>query len=389
MSQEKEAAFPVGYHNFTPSPHLNFELNRWFTMGYARYEDMKAIGARIKDFDQWRKELRALAEQALSENQLLYAAFYYRAVEFFTFSTDPEKEKLYDLFIQYFNQYYGTDKIERHQIPYDRTYLPCIRINHEGAGKGTVVIHGGFDSFIEEFYPVMKAFVRKTGYEVVLFDGPGQGGALHKCGLKLINEWEKPVGAVLDYFNLENVTLIGVSLGGYLAVRAAAFEPRIARVVCFDAYYDFKGQLLGRAKPVQKLVINFLLKANLAGRYNRILEKARQRNLQTAWAFDHMNYVTGKATPFESTKYMLSFSAKKISSRVTQDVLVLAGKQDHLVPIKMFWEQKKALSNARSVTGRIFTEAEHASAHCQVGNIQLVLDYIAEWINTRMLDIPA
>jgi predicted esterase YcpF (UPF0227 family) len=42
--------------------------------------------------------------------------------------------------------------------------------------------------------------------------------------MKFDPAWERPVKAVLDYFNLEDVTIIGASLGGYLAPRAAVFE---------------------------------------------------------------------------------------------------------------------------------------------------------------------
>jgi hypothetical protein len=37
-------AFPVGYHDFHKDPAFNFQLNRWYTMGYARFEDMQAAG---------------------------------------------------------------------------------------------------------------------------------------------------------------------------------------------------------------------------------------------------------------------------------------------------------------------------------------------------------
>jgi|SaaInlV_200m_DNA_3_1039701.scaffolds.fasta_scaffold02100_11 pimeloyl-ACP methyl ester carboxylesterase len=39
--------------------------------------------------------------------------------------------------------------------------------------------------------------------------------------------WEKPTAAILDYFDLDDVTLFGLSMGGWLCLRAAAFEPRI------------------------------------------------------------------------------------------------------------------------------------------------------------------
>jgi hypothetical protein len=35
-----------------------------------------------------------------------------------------------------------------------------------------VLLHGGFDSFIEEFYAMMRYF-SDDGYDVIGFDGPG------------------------------------------------------------------------------------------------------------------------------------------------------------------------------------------------------------------------
>ena len=55
------------------------------------------------------------------------------------------------------------------------------------------------------------------------------------CGSPVLTftpEWEKPVGAVLDFYGAEDVTIVGVSLGGELAMRAAAMEPRIRRSCC-------------------------------------------------------------------------------------------------------------------------------------------------------------
>nr|WP_220084754.1 alpha/beta fold hydrolase [Paenibacillus dendritiformis] len=77
----------------------------------------------------------------------------------------------------------------------------------------------------------------KSGYTIYLFEGPGQGETLKK-GLTFEPYWEKPVSAILDYFKLEDVCLLGVSWGGYLALRAAAFERRIAKAVAYDVLYD-------------------------------------------------------------------------------------------------------------------------------------------------------
>ena len=68
---------------------------------------------------------------------------------------------------------------------------------------------------------------------------------------------------------------------------------------------------------------------------------------------------------------------------VTQDVLVLTGEEDHFIPLKMHDKQVKALTNAKSVTGRIFTREEQAQNHCQIGNTGLALDTMLTWIKEK------
>lgn len=71
------------------------------------------------------------------------------------------------------------------------------------------------------------------GYNVITYDGPGQAGPRRAQNLGFIKEWEKVVTPVVDYlFTREDVDtnaicLVGFSLGGYFAPRAAAFEERL------------------------------------------------------------------------------------------------------------------------------------------------------------------
>ena len=93
-----------------------------------------------------------------------------------------------------------------------------------GATRGEVVIHAGYDAYIEEFVGLAQAF-RAAGFDVVMFDGPGQGSTLMREGIPMTPDWAAPVGAALDRFAIDDATLIGISLGGCLAVRAAASNP--------------------------------------------------------------------------------------------------------------------------------------------------------------------
>lgn len=76
------------------------------------------------------------------------------------------------------------------------------------------------------------------------------------------------------------------------------------------------------------------------------------------------------------------------SELVTQDVLILTGREDHFIPFKMHDMQIRALTNARSVTARVFSKEEHAQNHCQIGNIGLALDVMVDWIKERSSNNP-
>jgi alpha-beta hydrolase superfamily lysophospholipase len=133
-----------------------------------------------------------------------------------------------DKFIELFYRANDNQFLQRIEIPYEAGYLHGLRLGAATASRGTILIHAGFDAYVEEFYALAQA-IALCGYEVVMFDGPGQGSTLMREKIPMTHEWEKPVGAVLDHLALTDVTLIGISLGGYLAVRTAAFEPRIKR----------------------------------------------------------------------------------------------------------------------------------------------------------------
>jgi pimeloyl-ACP methyl ester carboxylesterase len=209
-----------------------------------------------------------------------------------------------------------------------------------------------------------------------MFEGPGQGRPL-QAGLKMTHEWEKPVAAVLDFFELEDVTLIGISLGGYLALRAAAYEPRIQRVVAWNVIWDtLRG--FNRDKPERffaaihnrrKMMINIF--AAVARRLDGMVD----------WLITHGMYVTGSETPFDHLYKFRHYQTKDLSPLIEQDVLLLAGENDHFVPVEFLELQKAALTSARSVRARLFTAEEGGDQHCQVGRIDLATDEILDWLD--------
>ena len=368
--------FPVGYHDFHKDQVFNFQLNRWYSFGYARFEDMKAVGQRVNTFEEWKIEMLKLAEEAVADDRLLNAAFYYRAAEFYTSWDDPDKEPLYDKFTDLFYRVFKNDGIERFKVPYQDAYLPAIRIPPVVTEKkGTMVMHGGFDSFIEEFYSWMRYF-SEHGYEVISFEGPGQGGARKKFGLALDWRWERPAKAILDYFKLEDVTWLGISMGGWFCFRAAAFEPRIKRVIASSIAFDYMQMPNFVTRQLVKLFFIRFRKLT-----DRLATRKMRRDKAHAWSVGNMMYIADKKTPVGAMDAALQLNERNLHSElVKQDVLILTGKEDHFIPLKMHDMQMKALTNARSVTGRVFTREEQAQNHCQIGNVGLALDVMVKWI---------
>jgi len=380
--------FPVGVHHLHEDTSLDFQLNRLATLGGGRLEEIRTVAPRIRDLADWKREFLALADRAISEDRSQNAAAYLRAAEFFMAPGDPDKRAAYERQAKLFRDLAAADfasgAVREVEVPYQSGHLPAWRLSvPEGVQrKGTVVVHGGFDSYAEELYGVVRC-IPQAGYEAVLFEGPGQGSVIRCQGIPFTTEWERPVAAVLDHLHLDDVTLIGISLGGYLAPRAAAFLPRIPRVIAFDVCWDlFEAGLSTRPMPIRAMTR--LLMGLRAGRlFDRLARRQIERDPFARWAFEHGSYVFGVERPYHYLRRMKEFTTRRISSRVTQDFLLLAGTEDHYMPLQHFHRQARALTNVRSFTGRIFTREESAHTHCQCGNLGLALNVMLDWIDER------
>jgi hypothetical protein len=91
-------------------------------------------------------------------------------------------------------------------------------------------------------------------------------------------------------------------------------------------------------------------------------------------------HVTGTSSPYDFLRESMRYETTSISSDVTQDVLVMAGAEDHYVPADQFTQQVNLLTNARSVTARLFTRSEQTQYHVHVGNLRLSLDVMLNWL---------
>src|SRR5438552_6898636 len=132
---------------------------------------------------------------------------------------------------------------ERLEIPYEGIAMAAnLRRPEDAERPALVLLLPGLDSTKEEFFAWENVFLAR-GMATLSLDGPGQG----ETGLssRIEPAYEKAVTAALDFLerpgdlDLGRVGLAGVSLGGYYAPRAAAYEPRARAALGISGPFDF------------------------------------------------------------------------------------------------------------------------------------------------------
>ena len=372
--------FPVGYYPLHPNVSLNFQMNRFW--GWANekqmLEELRAAGTRIKSYDDWTREMFDLSDKALAAGRRLPAAYYAKMAIFFLDPSDPRVKPSFQRFLANVLTENGVTPENQYQVPYQHAHLSVFRFTPEKP-RGTIVVFGGYDSYILEWLPMALA-LRDAGLDTVIFDGPGQGTVLD-AGVPMTPDWHLPTAAILDYFKLTEIALLGFSLGGCLVIRAAAREPRISRVIAMDICTSLFEASTRAFSASGLAVISANSEQMPASLVNGAVAAVRKTDLLTDWVIAQGERVMGVATPAEVFKAWRDYRTDDVSALVTQDVLLMAGTKDWGIPLPMLGEQLLTLTAARSVTARVFTEAEQAQNHCQIGNTGLALQVILNWID--------
>ena len=378
-----QAVSPRG--RFFANPTFHFETLR--NAGYilSNCADLGEILETVKaiaegDAQSWCAAWKATADRALALAErtqdslskggaFMRACTYQRIAEFLLAPGDPKRPGSFDKARSYFVS--GLDALgvryEPLSTPYGGGRLRALYYpGPQGAEtKPLLIFGGGFDSILEEYYPNFAEAALKRGYSVLTYEGPGQGEALRKYGLTYTPEWEKPVTAVLDEFlrthaKPSKIVLIGMSMGGYFAPRAAAFEDRIDGVVAYDTCYDF-GEVVGRVIGAAK-------------------NPGALMNIGVSWAYDNARWTMGTKDVEDTIKACAEYTLAPVAARIRQDVLMLAGTEDHFIPFHQTADLEKALVNARSVTTRIFDGPSGGAGHCQPGALTLYHAAVFDWL---------
>lgn len=352
--------------------------------------------------DRWHAEWRKTAERVHSvaedarkgdnrrtaRGAYFRAHNYFRTAEFFLPPNDERRPETYERSVDAFRA--GASLLprppERVEFPYEGTTLPgYLFLPAEDGGREephpTVVCFGGFDSICEELYfacGVPEALAR--GYAVVLFEGPGQGAPLREEGLTARPDWEHVVGPVLDDFESRSAldddrfALVGLSFGGYYAPRAAAFDDRVGACVAFDHMYDLYRAAAGespRAAAVLERVPDGVIGA--------VAALGERFSAESRWLMDNGRWVFGVESAAEYMRTIQEYSLTDVASDVDCPTLVLAGEDDHFVPVSLAREFADEIGEPATV--RIFETESGAGEHCQSGNLSLACGTIYDWLD--------
>ena len=207
-----------------------------------------------------------------------------------------------------------------------------------------VVLLPGLDSTKEEFFHWENNFL-KRGLATLSLEGPGQGETGYETHIR--PDYEVAVAAALDVLegrmdlDMDRVGLVGVSLGGYYAPRAAAFEPRIKAVSPIGGPYNF------------------------GDCWDQLPSITRETFLHHA----------GAADDAEGKEMASQLNLEGVAERITQPMLIVFGKRDRLIPSQ---HAERLADEAPGATLRMYEEGNHVCNNIPYKYRPLVGDWMHE-----------
>lgn len=390
---------------------FSFEALR--AAGFANYSgadigEVVATAQAIPDGDEasWHREWKATAERVeelgrksladghrvSAREALLRASNYYRTAEFYRRddpARDPEVTLLSarsrDAFVTAMSLFeFGFEQV---CVPYERTTLPgyLYRVDDSGQPRPTIVYNNGYDSTLEESYFAIAAAALSRGYNVLAFDGPGQGGALRQQGLVFRPDWEAVITPVIDYALTrqeiadDRITLFGYSMGGYLVARAAAFDSRVAALILDDGLYDFHAAMVNKLPP-------FLGEWIDKGRDDvalPVMELLMSIDTEARWALRNGKWVMGVDSIADVPRAFKGYTLAGVADRITAPALVLDPDNDQFLKGQ---PQRAAEAMVNSDTTLVtLKESEGAGEHCHVGAMSRLHQTIFDWLDDTVV----
>ncbi len=263
-------------------------------------------------------------------------------------------------------QYVKRPRMEHVEIPYGDTSLPAILVHAEPANTSgkvpAMVFFDGLDVTKEIQYFKGVADLAARGIACLIVDGPGNGESIRFRGLYLRHDTEHYATPVFDWLaarpevDEKRIGVMAISLGGYYAPRAAAYEPRFACCIAWGAQWKYR-------EIWQK-------------RFERIA-RAETPSLSVAW--QHIAWVLNANSQDDVLKRLEPFDLDGAVQKIACPFLLLHGEGDEQVPLSDAQKCFDAVG-AKQKTFKIFTREEGGYHHCQIDNQSICSAYMWDWL---------
>jgi len=368
---------PLGEVSTTASRIEEGDRDGWYREWIATADRIAAVG-----------EESASAGHAVSaRDAYLRASSYYRTayLPLYGSPVDPRLVEAFDKETTVFQKAAALMRspVEPVEIPYEGTTLPGYFCQPDDSGRPrpTLVCTNGYDSTINEMY-VTFATALPRGYNLLLFDGPGQGRPLIEQGLVFRPDWENVVTPVVEFaltrpeVNPEKVVLLGWSFGGYLAPRAASGEHRLAACIADPGFWDLFEANKAGLSSLPKETFDKLPDVDPSV-LEPFMEKIRA-DPKLRWSIIQRNFwVHGVDSLLEFLKVSVEYTLKEAAAQIRCPTLLGWSEGDPLS-----WNAERiydALTPPKELVR--FMNAEGAGDHCEVRARPLFDQRAFDWLD--------
>ncbi len=278
--------------------------------------------------------------------------------------------------------------VEPLAVPFAGGFLPGYLVRPladggDAAPRPTVVAVGGFDSSAEELYFQLGVPGAERGWNVVVFDGPGQLGCMRtEPAMTFRPDYEVPIAAVLDTVagmrgvDPDRLALCGQSFGSYFAARAAATDDRVRALVANPPVVDMGRYMEAWVGSDVYRMIRDIRPEDVAG----VPEDLMPRQMQ--WGIEAICTRFGVPSFHAWREALASYRLGGLTASITCPVLALVGEREGEEPRAQF--DAFVAGVAGSVTTRVFGPADGASTHCQSDNLRLSAQVTFDWLASRL-----
>ena len=344
--------------------------------------------SRIRSTSQLTQFAQRMAARFDAEGDAAAAWRLYFLAAFYLPEHDQRKRHFIDAASRNFDAAHTHLAMRRHTVPCKDGLLTAIHWQADPDdharfpdAPSTLVMMNGYDGYAEEIMGFAEYFPCRP-FDIIAFAGPGQGHTA-LAGMPLEPQWERPTEAVLDYFGVDSAAALGVSFGGNLVMRAAAYCPRISHVIAFDMMYQLlDGLTMPLPRPLRPIAEAVISRARPAWLIDGLMGIAPRFSADLAWKLQQARHLTGLDKPSDVLRALGAYTMEPLAGMIRQPCLVMAGDADQYVPFERLSDVRRILAGAASLDVRAFHEAEDPgmAQHCQVGGLDRAFAIMGEWL---------